>query len=347
MAEKIRAFVLHNVNDLRMDWVEMPTLKPDQALVKVKAVGICGSDIHYYRNGRIGPFILRKPMILGHECAGEVVEVGPEVTNLKVGDRVVIEPGVPCRKCWYCRNGRYNKCAKVTFMATPPDDGSLVEYIAHPSDYLFKMPDSMSFQDGALVEPLSVGLHAVRRSGLYPAASVAILGAGPIGLVTLEMVKAVGAGPVIMADVISSRLSLAKKMGATHVINAREENVVEKIRELTDKEGVHFVFETAGASETVRQTVEVAREGGIAVLIGLTPDLEIPMPMIDFIAKEVNLVCVFRYCNVFEEAVTLMAHNRVNVKPIMTNQFPFDRTVEAFEVAEKEKDKSVKVVVNL
>ena len=347
MAEKIRAFVLHKVDDLRMDRVEMPAIKSDQALVKIKAVGICGSDIHYYRHGRIGPFILKKPMILGHECAGEVVQVGSEVTNLKAGDRVVIEPGVPCRKCWYCRNGRYNKCAQVVFMATPPYDGSLVEYIAHPSDYLFKMPDSMSFQEGSLAEPLSVGIHAVRRSGLYPAASVAILGAGPIGLVTLEMVKAVGAGPVIMVDVVPSRLSLAKKMGATHVINAKEENVVEKIRALTGGEGVHFVFETAGASATTRQTVQVAREGGTAVLIGLTPELEIPMPMVDFIAKEVNLVSIFRYCNVFEEAVTLMAHNRINVKPMMTHQFPFERTVEAFEVAEKEKDKAVKVVVDL
>ena len=347
MAEKIRAFVLHKVDDLRMDRVEMPTLKSDQALVKIKAVGICGSDIHYYRHGRIGPFILRKPMILGHECAGEVVKVGSEVTNVKAGDRVVIEPGVPCRKCWYCRHGRYNKCAQVVFMATPPYDGSLVEYIAHPSDYLFKMPDSMSFQEGSLVEPLSVGIHAVRRSGLYPAASVAVLGAGPIGLVTLEMVKAVGAGPVIMVDVVPNRLSLAKKMGATHVINAREENVVEKIRALTGGEGVHFVFETAGASATVRQTVQVAREGGTVVLIGLTPELEIPMPMVDFIAKEVNLVSIFRYCNVFEEAVTLIAHNRINVKPMVTHQFPFDRTVEAFEVAEKEKDKAMKVVVNL
>jgi len=266
VAEKIRAFVLHNANDLRMDRVEMPTLKPDQALVKVKAVGICGSDIHFYRDGRLGPFILRKPLILGHECAGEVVQVGSEVTSVKAGDRVAIEPGVPCRKCWYCRNGRYNKCAQEKFMATPPDDGSLVEYIAHPSDYLFKMPDSMSFQEGSLAEPLSVGIHAVRRSGLYPAASVAILGAGPIGLVTLEMVKAVGAGPVIMVDVVPSRLSLAKKMGATHVINAKEENVVEKIRALTGGEGVHFVFETAGASATVRQTVEVAREGVLRFL---------------------------------------------------------------------------------
>jgi L-iditol 2-dehydrogenase len=232
-------------------------------------------------------------------------------------------------------------------MATPPYDGAMVEYMAWPADFLFKMPNHMTFQEGALVEPVAVGLFSTRRSGLYPSASVAILGAGPIGLATLEAVKAMGAGPVISIDVMPNRLAMAEKMGATHVIHAKESNAVEVVKDLTKGEGAHFVFETAGTETTVRQTAELVRDGGTAVLIGLPPELEIKMPIVECVIREINFVTSFRYGNIFQEAITLMAHNRINVKPIMTHQFPFDRTVEAFEVAEKEKDKAVKVVVNI
>ena len=165
MTEKMKAFVLHAPGDMRLEEVAMPKPGPDEALVQIKSVGVCGSDVHYYRHGRIGSFIVRNPIILGHECSGEVKALGSDVRNLRVGDRVVIEPGVPCRKCWYCRNGRYTKCPEIKFMATPPDDGALAEYVAWPADYMFKMPDIMSFQEGALVEPFAVGLYAVRSHG--------------------------------------------------------------------------------------------------------------------------------------------------------------------------------------
>jgi L-iditol 2-dehydrogenase len=347
MNEMVKAFVLHGSGDMRREEVETPKPSVDEALVRIKSVGVCGSDVHYYRHGRIGPFIVKEPLILGHECAGEVVEVGREVIHLKVGEKVVIEPGVPCRRCWYCRNGRYNKCPHIKFMATPPYDGALVEYVAWPADYLFKIPDSMSFQEGALVEPFAVGLSAARRSGLYPSASVAILGAGPIGLATLEAVKALGASQIIVVDVIASRLALAQQMGASHVVNAKEENLSEKLKQLTDGEGTHFVFETAGTATTFRQTVEVVREGGFVVLVGLPPDLEISMPVVDAIIKEINFITVFRYCNIFEEAVKLMSHGRVNIKPLITHEFPFDQAIDAFNLAESAKDKAVKVLINL
>ena len=347
MGEKIQAFVLHAPGDMRLEKMGMPKLNSDEALVQIKSVGVCGSDVHYYRNGRIGSFVVKDPLILGHECAGEVVSVGTAVSHVKTGDRVVIEPGVPCRKCWYCKNGRYNKCPDIKFMATPPDHGSLVEYVAWPADFLVKMPDTMSFQEGALVEPFAVGLFATKRSGLYPSASVAILGAGPIGLSTLEAVKAMGAGQVISIDVMANRLSLAKKMGATHVIHAEEQDVVAQVKKLTNGEGAHFVFETAGTEKTVQQTVELVREGGSVTLIGLPPQLEIKMPIVEAVIKEVTFVTSFRYCNVFEEAVSLIAHARVNVKPLLTNEFSFDQTLEAFHVSEHDKDKAVKVMINL
>ena len=346
MREKMKAFILHGPGDMRLEEIEVPSPKADEALVRVKSVGVCGSDIHYYRHGRIGSFIVKKPIILGHECSGEVVGLGRDVRGLDIGARVVFEPGIPCGRCWFCRNGRYTKCPTIRFMATPPDDGCLAEYVSWPTDFLFEMPDRMSFQEGSLVEPFAVGLYATRRSGLYPAASVAILGAGPIGLSVLETVKALGAGDVIVADVLQNRLELAGKMGANHVMNAKEVNVPESIKSLTGGEGVHFVFETAGTVATFKQTVKVVRDGGFVVLLGLAQEEEIPMPMVEALVKEVNFVTSFRYNNIFEEAITLMGHDRVNVKPIITHEFPFDQTLEAFDVAENAKDKAVKVVIN-
>lgn len=347
MEKKIKAFILHSPGDMRLEEIAMPQLSPDDALVKVKSVGVCGSDVHYYRNGRIGSFIVKDPLILGHECSGEVVSVGPDVKNVKPGDRVVMEPGIPCRKCWYCKNGRYNMCPDIVFMATPPHHGSMVEYMAWPADFLFKMPDSMSFQEGALVEPFAVGLFSTRRSGLYPSASVAILGAGPIGLSALEAVKAMGAGQVISIDVIPNRLELARQMGATHVINAKEKNAGQAVKELTNGEGAHFVFETAGSDMTIQQTVEIARDGGTVVLLGLPPQLEIKMPIVESVIREVNFVTSFRYCNIFEEAITLMAHGKVNLKPLLTHEFAFKDTLEAFDVSEHQKDSAVKVMINI
>jgi L-iditol 2-dehydrogenase len=347
MSRKIKAFKLHGPADLRLEEVEMPEPSENEALVKIKSVGVCGSDIHYYRLGRIGPFVVEKPMILGHECSGEVVEVGRQVGQLKVGDRVVMEPGIPCRKCWYCRNGRYNKCPSIKFMATPPYDGALVEYVAWPADYLFKMPDSMSYQQGALVEPFAVGLFAARRSGIRPGDSVTILGAGPIGLASLEAVKALGAGRVIMVDVMDTRLTLAGQMGASEVVNPKKEDLPRRVKELTGGEGTHFVFETAGTAQTVRQTVDLVRDGGSVVLIGLPAEAEIPMPIVDAVIREINFVTLFRYSNIFEEAISLISLNRVNLKPLITHEFPFSKSVEAIEFAESAKDKAIKVMINL
>jgi L-iditol 2-dehydrogenase len=223
----------------------------------------------------------------------------------------------------------------------------MVEYMTWPADFLFKMPDNISFQEGALVEPFAVGLFATRRSGLYPSASVAILGAGPIGLSTLQAVKALGAGQIISIDVVPSRLELAKQMGATHAINAKDRNVVETVKELTNGEGAHFVFETAGSDITIKQTVEIVRDGGTVVLVGLPPQLEIKMPIVECVIREVNFVTSFRYCNIFEEAITLMAHGKVNLKPILTHQFSFEDALEAFNVSEHKKDGAVKVMINM
>ena len=185
MAESNRAAVLHAVNDLRIDDVPVSTPGPNEVLLAIRSVGICGSDVHYWEHGRIGRFVVESPMILGHESAGVVEEVGPGVTNLSPGDRVAIEPGVPCRVCSFCKSGRYNLCPDVQFLATPPVNGSMARYMTHAADFCNKLPDHVSLDEGAMLEPLSVGIHACRRGEVGMGSRVLITGAGPIGLVTL------------------------------------------------------------------------------------------------------------------------------------------------------------------
>jgi len=190
---------------------DIPKPKARNVLLKIHTVGICGSDVHYWAHGRCGPFVMKSPIVLGHECSGIVVEVGQGVKNLKPGDRVAIEPGVPCQTCIYCRSGRYNLCPDVVFLATPPYDGSLATYIEHPATFCYKMPEHMSFEEGALLEPLSVGVQACRLSHVQAGSHVLITGAGPVGLVSLLVAKASGATKVIVVDLLENRLAVAKK----------------------------------------------------------------------------------------------------------------------------------------
>ena len=219
----MKAAVLHQARDLRLEDVPTPDYGPDDVLVKIGSVGICGSDVHYWRTGAIGDFVVEEPMILGHEVAGVVAEVGENVHTLKVGDRVALEPGVPCRHCEMCKTGRYNLCPDVQFFATPPVNGALSDYAVSPADFAYKLPDSLSLDEAALIEPLSVGIHACRRGNLTAGQSVFIAGAGPIGLTSLAAAKAFGATEVFISDVRPHRLEVAKQMGATHAFNAKED----------------------------------------------------------------------------------------------------------------------------
>jgi len=345
--KKMKGLVLFGPRDLRFQKYDIPVPKPDEALVRIKSVGICGSDIHIYQDGRIGPYIIKEPLILGHECSGEIIEVGSNVRNLRVGDKVIFEPGYPCGKCWYCRHGKYNNCKNVTFMATPPYNGSMVEFMTWPANYLYKMPKDMSFQEGALIEPFCVGLQSARRADFNFGANLVILGSGPIGLMILEAVKTLGAGEIIVVDVIPNRLEMAKKMGADYVINAKENDVEKKVKELTSGEGVNFVFEAAGTAKTFNQSVYLARQGGKVILTGIIQENNIPMPMGTIIFRDIDIIPIFRYYNVFEEAINLVAHKRANILPIKTHEYPFEKALEAFETAEKNKEEALKVIINI
>lgn len=204
--QNMKAAVMHNTREIKIETLPVPDINHDEVLIKVMAVGICGSDLHYYTNGRIGNYVVEKPFILGHECAGEIAAVGSSVDQFKVGDRVAVEPGVTCGRCEACKEGRYNLCPDVQFLATPPVDGAFVQYIKMRQDFVFLIPDSLSYEEAALIEPFSVGIHAAARTKLQPGSTIAIMGMGPVGLMAVAAAKAFGAGTIIVTDLEPLRL---------------------------------------------------------------------------------------------------------------------------------------------
>jgi L-iditol 2-dehydrogenase len=346
MADTMKAAVLHGIEDLRIEERPVPRLdRPDEVLVRIRAIGVCGSDIHFYRRGRIGTFVVEAPMILGHEAAGEVVEVGSEVTTLQPGDRVALEPGVPCRKCESCRTGQYNLCPDVVFFATPPVDGAYCDYVVSPADFAFKLPDSMSFGAGAMMEPLAVGFHAARRGGVTGGDTVAILGAGPIGQTALQAARAFGAAETIISDVVPYRLEFARKAGATHVVNAAESDVPAVVAELTGGRGADAVMECAGAPDTLAQGIKMARRGGKIVVIGLPTVDELALPMHEITTKEADLCGIFRYANVYGRAVAATAAGQCDVESLITHRYGLLQSEEALLFADEHKDECMKVLV--
>jgi len=342
----MKAAFLHRPGEIRIEEVERPRVeKPDDVLIRVKAVGVCGSDVHYYERGRIGTFVVREPLILGHECSGEVVDVGPEVKNVKPGDRVAVEPGYPCRRCWYCKTGRYNMCLTMPFMGSPPTHGAYREYLTWPNDFVFPLPERVSYEEGAMVEPFAVGMQGAKRGGIKPGMSAAVIGSGPIGLATLQAAAAYGATTLIVTDLVDSRLELARKLGATHTVNAADTDAISAVKEITQGEGADVVLETAGTVKTARQAQEMVRRGGVLVLVGMFAEQEFPLWVMDIIFREYDVRGVFRYLNCFPPALALVGAGRADVKSLITHEFPLERVQEAIEFARDRKDVAIKVLV--
>jgi L-iditol 2-dehydrogenase len=316
-------------------------------LVRVRSVGVCGSDVHYYTHGRIGPFVVERPLILGHEMAGVIAALGPGVTMRSVGQRVAVEPGVPDRVCEFCRAGRYNLCPNVQFMATPPVDGAFTEFVVMPADFVYPLPDHVTLEEGAMIEPLSVGVYAIHRSGLRAGQDAVVLGAGPIGLVTLQVARAAGAGAITVVDLDAHRLEVASAMGATAVVNAAQEDPQQRIRELTNGRGVDIVFEAAGSPKTAAMAVHLARRGGRVAMIGLPPEDNFPYPLVAAMAREVDIVTVFRYANVYPAAIALVAEGRVDVKGLITHRFPLEEAERALRLSDRRDDGVVKALVEI
>ncbi|MBR2527127.1 MAG: NAD(P)-dependent alcohol dehydrogenase [Blautia sp.] len=325
----------------------IPEPKDDEVLVKVENVGVCGSDLHYYESGRIGNFIVEYPFVLGHEAGGTVVEVGRNVKKIKVGDRVALEPGKTCGKCEFCKTGRYNLCPDVVFFATPPVDGVFQEYVAHEADLCFKIPDNMSTEEAALIEPLAVGMHAANQAEAHLGQTAVVTGSGCIGLMSLLSLKARGVSKVIVVDVIEKRLAQAKKLGADYVINGKEENTIQRIMELTDGKGFDVGIETAGNQLTASQLIQSAKKGATIVFVGYSASGEMTLPIGTALDKELIMKTVFRYRNIYPMAIDAVASGKIDVKGVVTDYFKLDDIQEALTACVEDKANIVKGVIKI
>ena len=347
MKGKMKVAVMLGIGKMGFEERDIPQPKDDEVLVKLEYVGICGSDLHYYESGAIGDYVVKPPFVLGHEPGGTVVEVGKNVTHLKVGDRVALEPGKTCGHCEFCKTGKYNLCPDVVFFATPPVDGVFQEYVAHEAGLCFKLPDNVSTMEGALIEPLAVGFHAARQGGAQAGQVAVVTGAGCIGLVSMMALKAMGVSKVYSVDVMDKRLDKALELGADGVINGRREDAVKKVMELTGGMGCDLVIETAGTEITTRQAVQMTKKGATIVLVGYSKTGEIKMPISLALDKELTFKTVFRYRHIYPMAIDAVASGRVNLKGIVTNEFALDDIQEAMDESVNNKADIVKAVVKI
>ena len=319
-------------------------LGPQDVRIAIHTVGICGSDVHYYTHGAIGQFVVREPMVLGHEAAGTVTEVGAEVTTLKVGDRVCMEPGIPDPNSRASRLGMYNLDPAVRFWATPPIHGVLRPSAVHPAAFTFKLPDNVSFAEGAMVEPLAVGMHAATKAKIVPGDIAVVMGAGPIGMVTALAALAGGCSQIIMTDVVQPKLDLAASLGPIMPVNVAEQSLVEVVNKLTDGWGVDIVFECSGNEQSAASVFGPLRPGGTVVYVGM-PLKPIAYDVVAAQVKEARVEHVFRYAHVYPRALALMGSGKIDVKPLITDTFAFDESVKAFDFAVHMPPTSVKAQI--
>jgi L-iditol 2-dehydrogenase len=311
----MRASVLSGVGEIAVEERPVPAVRPDEVLVRVAAVGVCGSDVHYYREGRIGDFVVDKPLVLGHEVSGRIVAVGADVDTGRIGERVAIEPQRPCRVCRQCKAGSYNLCPHMEFYATPPIDGALCEYVTIQADFAHPVPDSLSDEAAALLEPLSVGIWAARKARIVPGSRVLIAGAGPIGVIAAQAAKAFGATEIIVSDPVADRRTLVARFGATRTIDP----VAESVRDL----GVDAFIDASGATPAVVSGIGAVRGGGVVVLVGMGADeIALPIPLIQ--SRELIITGVFRYTDTWPVAAQLVASGQVDLDSLVTGRFSLE-----------------------
>ncbi|KFY63534.1 hypothetical protein V497_01984 [Pseudogymnoascus sp. VKM F-4516 (FW-969)] len=330
------SFILNSPLKVSYEERPIPTLTdPRSVLVAIEYTGICGSDVHYWQHGSIGPFVLKSPMCLGHESSGTIAAVGSEVKSLKLGDRVAIEPGTPCRHCESCLSGHYNLCPDMRFAATPPYDGTLTGFYTAAEDFCYKLPDQVSLQEGALVEPLAVAVHITKQAQISPGASVVVMGAGPVGLLCCAVAKAFGATKVVSVDIQQGRLDFAKNYAATHTFMpervSAETNAENLIKSADLGDGADAVIDASGAEPSIQTSIHVVRRGGVYVQGGMgKPD--ITFPIMAMCTKEITMRGSFRYgSGDYKLAVQLVAGGALEVKSLVSREVPFKDAEQAFE----------------
>lgn len=347
MDKTMKVAVMHRPMSIQLEQRPIPECGENEVLVKLEYVGICGSDLHFYEHGHIGECRVSYPFVLGHEPSGTVVRVGTGVKGLKVGDRVCLEPGKTCGHCEFCKSGKYNLCPEVQFFATPPYDGVFQEYVSHPEELCFLLPDNVSTMDGALIEPLAVGFHAAGQAGAHVGQIAVVMGAGCIGLVTLMALKAYGVQKIISVDIMDNRLNKAREIGAWQVIDGTKENVVERILQLTGGMGADVIVETAGTEITTNQAIHAAKRGSTIVLVGYSASGKVTIPTGLVLDKELIFKTVFRYRNIYPMAIEAVSSGVVGIRKIVTNVFELDDIQQAMTACVQDKKNIVKAVVHI
>ncbi|MDR5782113.1 NAD(P)-dependent alcohol dehydrogenase [Caballeronia sp. LZ065] len=343
----MEALVLEEARRISLRPFSLPqVVGPRDVRIKIHTVGICGSDIHYYQHGRIGPFVVNEPMVLGHEASGTIVEAGEEVTHLKPGDRVCMEPGVPDMESRASREGLYNLDPKVRFWATPPVHGCLAPYVVHSAAFTYRLPDNVSFAEGAIVEPLSIGLQAAKKAAIKPGDVAVVLGAGTIGMMCALAALAGGCSRAIVCDLVQEKLDLIGGVQGVTPVNIRERRALDVVKELTDGWGADIVFEASGNEKAFDGIVDLLCPGGCLVLVGM-PQHAIPLDVVAVQIKEARIESVFRYANIFPRAIQLIASGKLDVKPFISRTFPFAEGIKAFEEAASGVPTDVKVQIVL
>lgn len=341
------ALVLEEKMRLALRDIDLPgDPGPGDVRVAVDTVGVCGSDVHYYTHGKIGPFVVREPMVLGHEAAGTVTEVGAGVTHLAVGDRVCMEPGIPNGASKASKLGVYNVDPDVRFWATPPVHGCLTPHVVHPAAFTYKLPDHISFAEGAMVEPFAIGMQAATRARIKPGDVALVTGAGPIGIMVALAALAGGCSKVYIADLVDEKLGVAAQYDNIHPINVTKASVPDTVRAGTGGWGADVVFECAGAAASVQTALEAVAPAGCVVWVGMPVD-PVPVDIVLAQSKEIRMETVFRYANMYDRAIELMASGKVDLKPLISGTFAFRDSVAAFDRAVAAHPTDVKIQIKL
>ncbi|XP_022129873.2 sorbitol dehydrogenase [Pieris rapae] len=346
MAENI-AVVLYGPYDLKVEEYPIPIINDDEVLIKVSCVGICGSDIRMYSTGRCGMEYITEPLIMGHEGAGVIVKVGANVTNLRPGDRVAIEPTQPCRSCEFCRSGRYNICEKPNYCSTHRSPGNLCTYYKHVADFCHKIPDNLSMEEGAAVQPLAIAIHACNRAGIKLGTNVVILGAGPIGVLCAMTAKAMGADKVLITDVVESRLTAAHKFGADYTLLVKrdysDQQVVDKVVEILGTTP-NVTIDACGFASAQRVAMMVTRTGGTVLIVGIGEETA-ELPLSKAMLREVNIIGAYRLLNSYPAALSAVSNRKIDLKSFITHRFPIHKAKDAFELAKT--GEAMKVIIHV
>ncbi len=343
----MRALVLERQHELSLREIDLPlTVGPTDVKIKIDTVGVCGSDVHYYTHGRIGAFVVEAPMVLGHEASGTITETGSAVTNLSVGDRVCMEPGIPDLSSRASKLGLYNVDPSVVFWATPPVHGVLTPEVVHPAAFTYRLPDTVSFAEAAMVEPFAVGLQAAVKAKIQPGDTAVVTGAGPIGIMAALAALAGGCAQVIVSDLMAEKLAIAGRYPGVSTVNIRETRLSDAVDKATAGWGADVVFEASGSPKAYDKIQALVRPGGCLVLIGM-PVEPVALDVSSIAAKEIRIETVFRYANVFDRALSMIASGKVDLKPLISATFPFDQSVAAFERAAEGRPADVKLQIKL